>query len=360
MNKVLNIKTFIPSLFILGFVFIAFSPGENIPIPYQFPKLTYFPDMPQADDNPVTVDGVKLGRYLFYDPILSYDSSFSCSSCHLQEYAFSDAPNVFSKGINGDFMERNTPGLFNLAWYSAMHWDGKHRSIEEQVFHPIMADDEMDFSWVEAEKRLQRSNTYPELFNKAFGEIKIDSVLIVKAIAQFERTLISSNSKFDKVIRGEAYFTEQEYEGFVLMNDQTKGDCLHCHTTDANALGTTGKYSNNGIENASSAEDYPDQGLGSISGKESDIGLFKIPSLRNVALTAPYMHDGRFSTLEEVVDFYSDHVEESYNIDSKMGFARRGGAHLSSDEKEAIVAFLNTLTDYEFIQNPAFGNPFEN
>lgn len=327
------------------------------PTPYEFPELKFFPKLPFTD-NPPTVEGAELGRFLFYDPILSADETFSCSSCHRQEAAFSDAPNRFSEGIDGNFMRRNTMPLFNLAWYPALFWDGKAASIEEQVFHPVRAHDEMNLNWTKAVQRIQSSQFYRPKFQAAFGHVMIDSLLIAKAIAQFERTLISNNSKYDQVLRGEAYFTEDEYKGFVLVNDQSMGDCLHCHTTDANALGTTGKFSNNGLEAAFNPEDYSDKGKAEVTGQENEIGQFRIPSLRNVAVTAPYMHDGRFRTLEEVLDFYSEGVNESYNIDSKMQYAHQGGVRLTKDEKVQIVTFLKTLTDTTFLTNPAFGNPF--
>ncbi len=328
------------------------------PTPYVFSELISFPEMP-ATDNPPTIEGAKLGRFLFYDPILSSDNSFSCASCHKQAFAFSDAPKRFSKGIGGEVMKRNTMPLFNLAWYPSLFWDGKATSIEEQVFHPVQAHNEMNLDWPTAVQRIKQSKFYRPKFYAAFDNAEIDSTLIAKAIAQFERTLISSNSKYDQVIRGEAYFTAEEYEGFVLINDQTKGDCLHCHTTDADALGTTTKFSNNGLVAAFNPTDFEDKGKAEVTGKEKDIGKFRIPSLRNVAVTPPYMHDGRFETLEEVVDFYSEGVNRSYNIDSKMEFANRGGASLTKDEKEKIIAFLKTLTDSTFITNPEFGNPFE-
>jgi cytochrome c peroxidase len=342
------------------FVMLIWGSGTitNNPTPYPWPPLKLFPKMPDAANNPVSIEGAKLGRYLFYDPILSYDSTFSCASCHNQESAFSDFPKQFSKGINGDLMTRNTMPLFNLAWYPAMHWDGKVTSIEEQVFHPVMAENEMDFDWKKATLRIRKSKFYQPLFNAAFGDVEIDSNIIAKAIAQFERTLISNNSKFDSVIRGQAYFTTKEYEGFVLINDQTKGDCLHCHTTDADALGTSRSFSNNGLDPAQKIEDYKDSGKGGITKNAKDYGHFKIPSLRNIAVTAPYMHDGRLKTLEDVIDFYSEEVNAGINTDSKMGFAHQGGAHLSVDEKAAIIAFLHTLTDNSFLTNQEFGNPF--
>jgi len=332
---------------------------NNQPTLYKFPDLKGFPTMPLTANKP-TMEGVDLGRFLFYDPILSKNNSFSCASCHKQRFAFSDAPNRFSKGINSEPMRRNTMPLFNLAWYPSLFWDGKASSIEEQVFHPVRAHDEMNLNWKVAVQRIKQSKFYQAKFQSAFGNIEIDSNLIAKAIAQFERTLISNNSKFDQVLRGETYLSEKEYKGFLLINDQTKGDCLHCHTTDADALGTTTKFSNNGLETASHPEEFQDKGRAEITKQQTDIGLFRIPSLRNIAVTAPYMHDGRFQTLEQVINFYSDGINKSYNIDSKMGFADQGGARLNKEEKENIIAFLLTLTDSTFLTNPNFGNPFQN
>lgn len=329
------------------------------PTPYSFPKLRFFPSMPVSEANPVTVEGAKLGRFLFYDPILSQDSSVSCSSCHQQAAAFSDAPKAFSTGVNQIMGSRNTPPLFNLAWYPAMFWDGRATSIEEQVFHPVRSHEEMHLDWNIATQRLQQSAFYKPLFEGAFGNASIDSLLIAKAIAQFERTLISNNSKYDRVLRGESHFTEDELQGLILVNEMDKGDCLHCHITDANALGTTAKFSNNGLDAIFDASNYQDKGLGNTTKNLSDNGKFKIPSLRNVALTAPYMHDGRFQTLEEVVDFYNSQVHPSANVDHKMRTALDGGAHLTKREKQQIVAFLHTLTDSVFIQNPEFSNPFQ-
>jgi cytochrome c peroxidase len=183
-------------------------------------------------------------------------------------------------------------------------------------------------------------------------------MLIAKAIGQFLRTLISYQSKFDRSLAGKEHLGKDEFEGLVLMNDMTKGDCLHCHTTDSDMLGTIRTFSNNGLDNINDPMQYPDKGLGGITGNPADYGKFRIPSLRNVALTAPYMHDGRFATLEEVMDFYSEGVHQSVNIDSKMGLAHQGGVRLTPDEKRKIIAFLNALTDSVFIRNPEFSNPF--
>lgn len=336
---------------ILGFV------NELKPTPYPLPEMAFFPDYPPSENSP-TIEGVELGRHLFYDPILSKDSTISCASCHQQQFAFSDAPKAFSTGITGKLMTRNTMPLFNLVWYPSFFWDGKSPSLEEQVFHPVRESNEMGMDWKDVEIRIKNNPKYVTQFQAAFGSQEIDSFLIAKAIAQFEKVLISQNSKYDQVLRRETYFTEEEYAGFVLMNDQTKGDCLHCHVTDGGVLGTTGNFSNNGLDKATAFSEYSDQGLGSVSQKNQDAGKFKIPSLRNVAVTAPYMHDGRFKTLDEVLDFYSEAVQLGVNTDSKMGLAHQGGVRLTVDEKKKIKAFLLTLTDSSFISNPQFSNPF--
>ena len=326
--------------------------------PYIFPQVSHFPKMPLNPNNEVTMEGVTLGRYLFYDPIFSADSTISCSSCHSQQYAFSDSPNQFSKGIQQKTQQRNTLALFNLAWYPKLFWDGRVNTIEEQVFHPVRTESEMSNDWISITKKINRSNFYKKMFQKAFGNKEIDSVLISKAIAQFERTLISYDSKYDKVIRKEAKFTMEELEGLELINDFTKGACSHCHPTDAHGLGTTGEFSNNGLDEVLAPLNYTDFGLGKTTQNISDNGRFKIPSLRNLAFTAPYMHDGRFKTLEEVLDFYSGNIKKSVNIDSKMVFVHQGGAKLNKYEKKKIIAFLNTLNDSAFITNKKFSNPF--
>lgn len=316
--------------------------------------------MPVAANNPVSVEGAKLGKYLFYDPILSSDKTMSCASCHNQKFAFSDSPNAYSKGRAGGLMKRNTMALFNLAWYPAFFWDGRASGIEEQIFHPVREYNEMNLDWSTAATRLEQNKFYKSQFLEIFGRSKIDSVQISFAIAQFLRTLISYQSKYDRVIEGKALFTKDEYEGFNLVNDQTKGDCLHCHTTDGDALGTTLVFSNNGLDAVEIANDYKDKGRGAITGKIADNGKFKVPSLRNLSFTAPYMHDGRFKTLEDVLNFYSEGVQKSFNIDTKMEFVHQRGAKLTSDDKRKIVAFLLTLSDSSFILNPEFSNPFIN
>jgi cytochrome c peroxidase len=187
----------------------------------------------------------------------------------------------------------------------------------------------------------------------------IDSSLVSKAIAQFLRTMISYRSRYDQVLQGQMKFNNYEYEGFVLVNEQTKADCIHCHNTDGSVLATSMAFSNNGLDKISDPEKYPDKGRGGVTGHVADNGKFRIPSLRNLVFTAPYMHDGRFKTLEEVLNFYSEGVQQSVNADSKMEFAHKGGAALTKEEKQKIMSFLLTLSDSAFVTDTAFGSPFK-
>lgn len=344
---------------LLGFVSIQQWHEQPVLTPYQFEKLKGFPSMPTSTDNLTSVEGAELGRFLFYDPILSRDSSISCASCHKQEYAFSDGGKAFSLGIDSQKTVRNTPPLFNLAWYPKLFWDGRANSIEEQVFVPVRDHLEMDLDWKTAENRINQSAFYRPKFFEIFGEEIIDSIQIAKAIAQFERTLISADSKLDKVIKGEAKLTYEELKGYEILNDQSMGNCLHCHPTDAMLTGTTFKFSNNGLENISDPRAYSDPGLGGITENETDLGLFKIPSLRNIMITAPYMHDGRFNTIEEVLNFYRSGTNDSPNVDPKLRGVHNGGINISEEDTKAVIGFLNCLTDSSFINNPEFANPFK-
>ncbi|MBK9639050.1 MAG: cytochrome-c peroxidase [Bacteroidetes bacterium] len=346
--------------FILLFSCIAIALGFDglQPTPYVFPFLPYFPKMPLANDNPVTVEGVNLGRHLFYDPILSADSSLSCSSCHQQKFAFSNSPEIFSKGREGVLMKRNTMALFNLAWYPSFFWDGRAATIEELVFHPVREVSEMNLNWNEAALKLERNPFYKKKFATAFENQKIDSVLVAKAIGQFLRTLLSYQSKYDLVLAGKTYFTKEEYKGFVLANDQVKGNCINCHITDGDVLGTNLFFSNNGLDAVSSKDGFADKGRGAVTNNSNDNGKFIVPSLRNLAFSAPYMHDGRFSSLDEVIEFYSTGIKKSVTIDSKIRDVHQGGMQLTTDEKRELKAFLLTLSDSAFIQNKAYSNPF--
>lgn len=301
-------------------------------------------------NNPQTVEGINLGKKLFFDPILSVNNTQACSDCHSPENAFTDSDR-FSDGVDGILGNRNSMPLFNLAWNydEKFFWDGKSFSLEHQAFIPITDPIEMKSTRVQVVQKLQEHPEYPNLFNLAFGTSTIDSVLITKSIAQFERTLISSNSKFDKFLLGEASLTSQEQEGFNVFMDETRGDCFHCHGSDKNPLWTDNLFHNNGLD-----ETFNDLGLGAITGDPADNGKFKSPSLRNLAFTAPYMHDGRFATLDDVINHYSEGLKNSPTIDPLMKKVAQGGVQLSIEDKANLKAFLLTLSDNEFINNPNF------
>ena len=303
-------------------------------------------------DNPQTVEGVALGKKLFFDTLLSADDTQSCASCHAPANAFSDS-NQFSVGIDGISGKRNSMPIFNLAFNydDKFFWDGRAFALEGQALQPVENPVEMHNTWENAVASLQNTETYPELFSNAFGTSEITSELVTKAIAQFERTLISGNSKFDKHLLGTATLTPEEQNGFNVFMDETKGDCFHCHGNVNNPLWTDNIFHNNGLDAT-----FSDLGLGEISGDPADNGKFKSPSLRNLAFTAPYMHDGRFNTLDEVINHYSEGLQNSPTIDPLMKKIADGGVQLTSQEKVDLKAFLLSLSDYEFINNPAFQN----
>ena len=304
-------------------------------------------------NNPQTLEGIALGKKLFFDPILSGNNTQACADCHTPENAFTDSSR-FSDGIDGIFGNRNAMPLFNLAWNydENFFWDGNTFSLEHQAFVPVTDPKEMKSTWTNVEQKLQNHPEYPNLFSKAFGTSKIDSILVTKAIAQFERTLISSNSRFDKYLTGQGTLTPQELNGFNVFMNETKGDCFHCHGSDKNPLWTDNLFHNNGLDS-----NPTDLGRGLVTGDPADNGKFKTPSLRNLAFTAPYMHDGRFETLEEVIDHYSEGLKNSSTIDPLMKKVSQGGVQLSTQDKADLKAFLLSLSDYDFINNPSFQKP---
>lgn len=327
-------------------------PGEVYnPTPYELVSPAGFPDMIIPDDNPMTEEGVLLGRMLFYDPILSGDNSQSCADCHAPAFTFSDNGKQFSTGIDGLEGNRNSMPVINIGWMPNLFWDGRAVGVEEQALGPVPNPIEMHLPWVEAAAKLNGHADYPDLFFDAFGTRNIDSILVSKAISQFERTMISSNSKWDRYLKGEAQLTQAESQGFEIFFTE-KGDCFHCHST---ILFTDNIFHNNGLDSV-----FTDLGLYDVTGLETDKAKFKTPTLRNIGFTAPYMHDGRFQTLDEVINFYSIEVKFSNTVDPLMKQVHQGGIQLNPTEKENLKAFLNTLNDPSFNDNPDFSNPFEN
>lgn len=306
-----------------------------------------FPVLETPDDNPLTVEGVELGRHLFYDPILSGDGTQSCASCHQQAFSFTD-PDQFSTGILGLQGTRNAMPIINVGWMSHLFWDGRAGSVEEQALEPVVNPVEMHGVWDDAVAKLQSDAAYTSRFNDAFGTETVSADLVVKAIAQFERTLVSANSRYDQFLRGELQLNEQELAGRVLFFTET-GDCFHCH---GGALFTDQLFHNNGLDSTPT-----DAGREAVTSNPHDRGKFKTPTLRNVALTAPYMHDGRFNTLEEVVAFYSEGLQSSPTVDPLMKNVAQGGIQLSPTQQADLVAFLRTLTDAEFVNNTKFADP---
>lgn len=328
--------------------------------PYIIETKAGFPPLRLPSDNPLTEEGVLLGRMLFYDPILSLDSTISCNSCHFQNRAFAQSTR-FSKGIRGQLSNRNSMPLFNLMWQNRFFWDGRALSLREQILIPIQAHDEMDMNFYDLSVILKQSDRYAPLFKKVFNTSEISPVEISKALEQFLVTIVSFNSKIDQLLgRTDTLnvIDESALRGLNLFMKPVEdggADCFHCHSNIPffGNTSTTGSMANNGLSMI-----FTDRGLGRITGRPTDEGKFKIPSLRNVELTAPYMHDGRFATLEDVIDFYSDGINyDSPNLDINIS-AHKVQLNLSAQEKEDLIAFLKTLTDAEFVNNPKYRTPF--
>ncbi|MBB4078905.1 cytochrome c peroxidase [Lewinella aquimaris] len=318
---------------------------ESIPPP--FAAILY------PADNPSTEAGISLGERLFFDGGLSQDGSISCASCHRPELAFSDGLRV-SRGISGLEGLRNTPGLTNIGYlHHSLFWDGRAENLEDQALHPVGNVHEMGGSWPEVIERLREQRNYVAAFRKAFGAVPIDSTLVGRALAQYQRTLISSDSKYDRVQRGVEEYTAQESLGHAIFFDLAddpggpfagfpKGECAHCHTPPHF---TNQRFENNGLDEMPDLTAVPDPGRGAVNRVVYDNGRFRNPGLRNVALTAPYMHDGRFGSLEEVIDHY--------NSGGKYAETRSPNVHplgLDASHKAALVAFLHTLTDTSFVK----------
>ena len=330
------------------------------PTPYRIQEPSYFVKLQVPDNNQLTVEGIALGRHLFYDPILSRDSTISCASCHQQDKSFSDGL-ALSEGVDGRRTKRSAMPIINLAYhYKNFFWDGRTKTLEEQALEPIIDTLEMDFNWESVEERLQQHVDYPFYFRKAFGienPPEITKELTAKAIAQFERSMVSYNSKYDRVVRAEAEYTEEEFRGHQIFFDADEehiptGECAHCHTEP---LFTNLEFFNNGIQLAEDLDAFKDEGRGEVTNYYYDKGKFKTPTLRNIALTAPYMHDGRFQTLEEVIDHYISGGHFTINVSPNVRQLK-----LTEADKKALIAFLHCLTDSTFIEEERFSDPFLN
>jgi len=300
-------------------------------------------------DNPLSKEGVELGRILFYDPFLSGDGTQSCGSCHNPDFGFTDNGNRFSEGIRGDLGDRNSMPLFNLMWSNSLFWDSRAETLRHLALMPIENPIEMDQEIGPLIERLNEHNDYKQQFKTVFGIDQIDSTHLAMALEQFLLTIISDNSKFDRVNRGQAKLTEQEQRGFDKL--KVKG-CFNCHST---TLFHDNKSHNTGLDAG-----IKDKGLGGHNGQSTDLGKFRTPSLRNIMLTAPYMHDGRFSTIEEVLDFYDTdvHINAPNVTGETQRFLSIGMRNrLTPIEQEEIIAFLHALTDQQMVDDPRFSDP---
>lgn len=321
------------------------------------PKGWHTPEIPA--DNPMTVEGVELGRRLFYDPILSVDSTISCASCHKIQGAFTDNEPV-SIGVMGRKGKRSSMSIANMVFMNkGLFWDGRSKTLEAQALLPVEDHLEMAENWSIAEQKLRKHRDYPSYFRKAFGissKNNITKELAAKAIAQFERSIISKDSKFDKVLQGEPgySFTDDEEAGYIMFfNTKTSlpdAQCGHCHS---GSLVTVNQYLNNGLQEANDYEDFVDKGYGEVTKDKYDNGKFRVPTLRNISYTAPYMHNGSIKTIEEMMNHYNSGGKYSPNKDPLIQQVK-----LNPIQKQQVIEFLKTFDDTTFINNPAYKNPF--
>jgi cytochrome c peroxidase len=318
---------------------------------YHFLFSKYFPQPDLPRDNPLTGEGVALGGKLFFDRRLSSNDRLACAACHRPNNALSD-PRRFSRGVNGAIGTRNAPPLENLAWKNLFFWDGRAATLREQVLQPIQNPVEMHDTLPDVVAKVSADQDYHRLFASAFGSPEITSDKIARALEQFLLVQVSFDSKFDHVINGNAKFTDDEQRGYELFNteyDPRHGefgaDCFHCH---GGPLFQSQDFANNGLDFA-----FRDLGRYQVTKRAGDVGKFSVPSLRNVAVTAPYMHDGRFRTLEEVVEHYCIGMRRSATLDPNLAKHPDGGVPLSADDKRALIAFLKTLTDEKYLRPPA-------
>lgn len=291
-------------------------------------------------NNSVSREGFELGRKLFYEPLLSRDNSISCGSCHLQAAAFTHHGHDLSHGIDDRLGSRNAPPIMNLAWSSHFFWDGGIFDLDLQPLAPISNPVEMDESMPRVLEKLAATDRYPVLFERAFGSREITGARMFKALSQFMLLCISSNSRYDSVQRKQAQFTAEEQKGYLLFRTY----CSSCHQEP---LFTDNSFRNNGIGSGANA----DPGRYQITLRENDRFRFKVPSLRNIAATAPYMHDGRFYTLQAVLDHYGSTIPDSPTLDTAMRVSGKPGFPLTASDKQHLLTFLNTLTDRSFLSD---------
>lgn len=334
---------------------ISYNPQEYV---LNYPD--HFPRMNIPADNPMTKKGVELGRFLFFDPILSIDSTISCSSCHDPSLSFTDGRSS-SIGVNGRRGGRNSMSLINIGFIkNGFFWDGRVNSLEEQALKPVEDTLEMNNTWPNVVRKLKIHSKYPQLFREAFGienKEDITKELVVKAIAQFERILISKDSKYDRIEQGLEKYNDLELFGqkmfFDVDPDIPDAECSHCHNVP---LSSSDDYFNNGVQTALNLTDFADKGRGVVTASEFDNGKFKATTLRNIFFTAPYMHNGSMSTFDEVMEHYSSGGLDSKNKDPLINDIAK--KNLGEFELSALKAFIKTFEDPSFNTKPEYQNPF--
>lgn len=327
----------------------------DLPAHFKTPAAQRSDNQPRS--NPITDAGATLGRVLFYDTRLSASNTVACASCHQQKHAFAD-PNRFSKGHDGKLTDRHAPSLVNLRYYrrGRFFWDERAGTLEDQVLMPIQSKLEMGSTLPKLTETLAKDEQYPKLFEKAFGDSKITSDRAAKALAQFVRSMVSYRSKYDDGL-AKAHIVRVDFDNFTAQENRGKHlflqNCGNCHLPGGqSAHFFTALPSNNGLDSGTRTADG---GVGDLTLNPAQLGKFKSPSLRNTAVGGPYMHDGRFQSLDEVMEHYTRGIQQHPNLDVRL----RRPIRMDAGEKAAVVAFLKTLTDQAFLTDPKFADPFQ-
>jgi cytochrome c peroxidase len=330
------------SLFIIASLFLI-AAGKKLyaptPIAFIIPKGFPKPPTNIFSKNTLTEEGFQLGKKLFYDARLSKDGQVSCASCHQQFAAFSTYDHDLSHGVFNSFSTRNAPALINLAWMKEWHWDGGINHLDNQPLFPLSAANEMGEKLDTVLQKIKADKDYGNLFTKAFGSSNITTERMQKAFTQFVGSLVSANSKYDKVKRGEEKFILPEEKGYDIF----KANCNTCHKEP---LFTDNSFRNNGMP----LNRFKDVGRQAITLNSKDSLKFKVPTLRNIALSLPYMHDGSFGSLDKVIDHYTNLDTALTNLDPLL----QKKISMTEREKKQLVLFLFTLTDTSFTKNKRF------
>lgn len=335
-------------IYCIIFSFLLFGCEKEImSLLIDFKRPSYFPQaVYRFQQNPVTKNGFELGRKLFFDPILSADNSISCGSCHLPSSAFTQHGHSVSHGINDLLGKRNSPPIMNLAWSPSFMWDGGIVDLDLQPIAPITSHVEMGESMDNVLKKLQNSTEYRSLFASAFLDDEITNANMLKALSQYMLMCVSAESKYDSVMRKEATFSPFQEEGYLIFIAK----CNVCHSEP---LFTDNSFRNNGL----TPKRVNDEGRKMVTIRDEDQYKFKVPSLRNLQYTAPYMHDGRFYSLDAVLDHYASQVADVPTLDTELVQNGQFGIALTLNEREKLLAFLQTLNDRTFVTNPLIAAP---